>query len=289
MSTAVLETSETWEPLQRLDRDIREASRNMNRASVQFMVGLYYQVQRYRIMSAGQLRSQEDEPDRVLSWVFDSTRRLEEDIKKALGEFAQSYTAGAWMTSITGIGPVISSGLLAHLDITKAPTCCHFWSFAGLNPDDKWEKKTRRPWNAELKTLVSFKLGECFVKVQNKESDFYGKLYHARKEQEIARNESGAFAEQAALILSEKQFGKDTEARKWYEQGKLPPAHLHARARRVCVKLFLSHFHAVMFEDYWNKPAPRPYIFEHGIGHIHYIPPPNWPMEERGKSLRELK
>lgn len=55
--------------------------------------------------------------------------------------------------SIHGIGPVISAGLLAHIDIHRAVTVGHIWRFAGLDPSVKWLKKTKRPWNAGLKVL----------------------------------------------------------------------------------------------------------------------------------------
>jgi hypothetical protein len=180
------------------------------------------------------------------------------------------------MLSIVGIGPVIAAGMLAHIDITKAPTVGHIWRFAGLDPTLKWEKGQKRPWNAELKTLC-WKLGESFVKSSGHEASFYGPIYATRKKLETERNEAGAFAEQAAAALAAKRYRADTVARQAYEAGKLPPARIHLRATRYAVKLFLSHLHHVWYEVEFRMPPPKPFVISH-MGHVDYIPPPNWPM-----------
>jgi hypothetical protein len=305
--------------IDKLDRDLKQAARTLGRRQIRFLVDTYYQVQHFRIASSAQARTNAEgaEPNRLLVWNQDQMTSLEKNIQRALQEFSDTYTVGKWMMSICGIGPVISAGLLAHLEIEPwkcvkgkkpgsfcnranphGPEChavsmatgCHFWRFAGLDPTVKWEKGQKRPWNAELKCLVAFKAGECFVKVQSRESDVYGKLYRERKDLEIARNLEGKFKATAEAVLESKRIGKDTEAYKHYSQGMLPPAHLHSRARRWAVKMFLSHVHAAMFEDFYGKPAPRPYIFDHPeLGdHRHYIPVPNWPFEEKGKSLKDM-
>ena len=236
-----------------------------------------------------------------------------------------SNTVGQWMRSIPGIGPVIASGFMAHLEI--APWRCHnvalkgkknlpcthekgactedcghepinyagqWHTFAGLNPRIKWEKKTRRPWNTALKTLC-YKLGESFVKVQNHKDDFYGKIFVERKSQEWERNFNGENAKASELAMK-KNIGKSTNAYKWYsgnvsttwsrsewesdkkgqkfggaslpkkglvEDGTpmLPPAHIHARARRYVAKLFLFHLHQVMWEVEQGETPPQQTFF----------------------------
>lgn len=285
-----MSVSEAIEPLARLDRDLRQAARLMGRREVRYLTDTYYQLQEFRKATANQVRSADaGEGKSVLHWAFDNMRRLEDDIKKALGEFSDEYRIGKWLQSICGIGPVISAGLLAHLDIRLANTCGHFWRFAGLDPTQKWEKKQKRPWNADLKSLCAFKAGECFVKFQNNKNDFYGRIFRVRKDAEIERNGRGAFAEQAKAVLESRNIGKTTDAYKWYSQGMLPPAHLHARARRYAVKMFLSHVHHAMYVDYHDAPPPVPYAFEHSDGdHRHFVDLPNWPFEGGGKSLGEL-
>jgi len=202
---------------------------------------------------------------------------LERSIKNALDAYGSASPVGRWAKSIVGIGPVISAGLLAHIDITKAPTVGHIWRFAGLDPTVTWEKGQKRPWNASLKTLC-WKIGESFVKVSTHEDDVYGHLYVERKVKEQARNDAGALADQAAAKLDKFRIGKTTDAYAAYAAGKLPPGHLHARAKRWAVKLFLAHYHAVAFRDRFGIDAPKPYILTREGGHAHEITVPNWPF-----------
>jgi hypothetical protein len=289
MPVATLSEPELFGELDKLNSDLRDASRLLGRREARYLVDMYYAIQDFRIQAAAQIRSSEsEEPDRVLEWVFNSTKRLENNIKNSLGMFAREYNVGQWEQSICGIGPVISAGFLAHLDIRLCKTAGQFWRFAGLDPTCKWEKKTKRPWNAKLKVLC-WKLGESFVKVHNNDKDFYGKIYVARKDLELERNARGEFSEQAKAKLESVRIGKDTEAYKHYSDGRLPPGHIHARAKRYAVKLFLSHLHEVMYRDFYDDDPPAPYSFEHSEeNHRHYIDPPNYPFDGDGKSLKVL-
>jgi hypothetical protein len=253
--------------------------KTMSIPEARYLVDLYYQVQDFRKASASQTRAalKAEESCEFLKTVHGDMETVETNIKTALDEYTETTQIGRWAKSICGIGPVITAGLQAHIDITKAPTVGHIWNFAGLNPTIKWEKKTKRPWNASLKTLC-WKIGESFVKVSGNPKDVYGKIYAERKEKETAKNEALEFKDQAVAILSEKKIDKKTEAFKAYSAGKLPPAHIHARAKRYAVKLFLSHWHWVRFEIEYGKRPPNPYVIEH-LGHVHLIEPPNWPTK----------
>lgn len=264
------------DPITRLSKDLRSAVVELTPREARYLVDLYYVIQEDRKRSGNQVRAMAEEPHAILGWVYDNMETLEEDIRRALDTYSLGPIPGQWMRSVCGIGPVIAAGLLAHIDIEKAPTVGHIWRFAGLDPTVKWEKGQKRPWNAGLRVLC-WKAGESFVKVSNNESDVYGHLYAERKLQEEARNEAGAFADQAAAVLAAKNIGKNTDAYKAYSVGKLPPAHVHARAKRWAVKLFLAHVHHVMYEDRFGTPPPRPYILTQE-GHAHYIAPPGWPM-----------
>ena len=104
------------------------------------------------------------EPHDVLSWLADQNWVLETQVKRALAKYVDGHPVGSWLMSVHGIGPVISAGLLAHIDINKAPTAGHIWRFAGLDPTVVWLPKTKRPWNAGLKVLC-WKAGESICKV----------------------------------------------------------------------------------------------------------------------------
>lgn len=316
-------------PITRLSRDLRTAAATLSDTEARFLVDAYYLIQENRIRADAQVRamSETGEPVAVLVWLGEQMRVLENQVKGALDKYSAAHPVGEWARSVVGIGPVIAAGLLAHIDITRAPTAGHIFSFAGLNPKAEWKKGEKRPWNAQLKTLC-WKAGESFVKTQANPRAVYGPLYADRKEQEIAKNAAGEFAEQAAAVLEKKRIGKTTEAYKWYSgeaiaevrrralldkcrttnvapegtvssaegtvyydvNGEwltkgaalqrisgplipaLPPAHIHARAKRFAVKIFLSNLHEVWYEQHHGEPAPAPYPFAH-LGHVHKIDP----------------
>jgi len=267
------------EPIKKLSRDLRAAAKlaasegGLTKAQARYLVDTYYAMQDYRKASDNQVRalSESEEPHEILCWFATQFRALEGQIKGALDAYSGAQPIGVWARSVKGIGPVIAAGLLAHIDIEKAPTAGHIWRFAGLDPTQKWEKGQKRPWNASLKVLC-WKIGESFVKSSGYEDAFYGRVYIQRKALETKKNERGDFAEQAKRALEVKRYGETTEARKHYLAGKLPPAHIHARAKRYAVKLFLAHLHEV-WRTMEGLPVPLPYPIAILL-HAHIIPPP---------------
>lgn len=267
-----------FDPIMLLNRDLRKAAATLSDKEARFLVDSYYTMQDNRKRADSQIRALEkvSEPHDIITWLASNSESLEHNIRSALGVYAKSRSVGRWAMSITGIGPVISAGLIAHIPMDKTPKTSSLWRFAGQDPTSKWEKGQKRPWNAFLKVLC-FHIGESFVKVCNRESDFYGKHYIKWKKIETERNEQGLFREQAKLALETHNYGKDTIAKGFYEQGLLPPAHIHARAKRKATKLFLSHYWEVAYY-YWagSPPLVRPYAIDI-LGHKHYIEIPNRP------------
>ena len=98
----------------KLSRDLRNAAKTMGLREARYFVGAYYDLQDYRIAAV-------------------------------LDKWSAAQPMGEWSRAIVGIGPVIASGLMAHIDITKAPTVGHIWRYAGLDPTVKWSKGEKRP------------------------------------------------------------------------------------------------------------------------------------------------
>lgn len=270
------------EALNKLKRDIKNAGTTLSKEEARYLVDLYYQMQEYRKASDNQVRQlqKEDnkEPHETLAFFANNFRTLERNIKSVLQVYAESKPIGQWMLSICGIGPVISAGLMANIDITKVQTAGQIQAFAGLDPTREWHKGEKRPYNARLKTLC-WKIGQGFIKVQNNEEDVYGKIFAIRKAYEIERNEKGELADQAKAKLERFNIKKTTDAYKWYSQGKLPPAHINQRASRYAVKIFLSHLFSVWYEMEHKEKPPKPYAIAI-LNHAHEIPIPNWPNED---------
>ena len=314
----------------KLDRDLVKAGATLGREECRYLVDLYYQLQGFRIATNNQVRSivksDIDEPHEAIGFFAGQFESLEQNIKKVLKEYVKAQPIGQWLLGITGIGEVISAGLIANLDINKAKTAGAFWRFCGLDPTVEWlgkeratklveevcgDKKkyniedlarlsvkttwnydtilnhfdqekenpvkitkteiikyfSRVPYNQRMRTLA-YKIGESFVKVQNNSNDFYGKLFVQRKALEQANNEALKYKELAEEKA--KKVGKTTEAYKWYSQGMLPPAHIHARARRWAVKIFLSHFFDKWYRLEFNQEPPKPFAIAI-LGHAHEI------------------
>jgi hypothetical protein len=299
----------TPDPISKLARDIKAAVTTLSPAEARFLVDAYYTQQEYRKAAGNQVLAlaKSGEPHEILKWLFDQNETLEKQIMRALDKWTDTQPLGRWAKSICGIGPVIAAGLLAHIDISKAPVAGKIWRFAGLDPTVKWGKNEKRPWNAELKTLC-WKIGESFVKVSAKENDFYGRFYVERKKSEWKANLAGELAGRAKEALEGKRFKKeDNYSKRWYEgmldpatvkdyldndegmlkipnaePGKgvpmLPPAHIHARAKRWAVKLFLAHYQHVGWFLATGEEPPKPYAIAI-LGHVDFVRPPNFKPE----------
>ena len=258
----------------RMTKDIREGMMTLSDKEARFLVDYYYICQEDRKRATNQERALQDgeEPSLVVTWLAKQSRVLENQVKAALDIYTQSHQMGSYMRSVFGIGPVIAAGLLAHIDISKAPTVGHIWRFAGLDPTTVWGKGEKRPHNAKLKTIC-YHAGQSFMKFAAKENCYYGHLYRSRKEYEISRNDSGGNKDTAAKLLP--KFSKATESYKHLSSGVLPPAQIDARSRRWAVKQFLSDMHAHWFKLHHGvdmAPAPYPISI---LKHAHYRTPPD--------------
>jgi len=267
--------------VEQLSKDLKDGALKLTSGQARYLVDYYYKMQDDRIRAKNQQRSAEedDEPGEWVDWVSGFLAKLEGQIFTALDIYSDNQELGRWARSITGIGPVISAGLLAHIDISMTPHPGALWRYAGLDPTSTWNKKEKRPWNARLKVLA-WKIGESMVKQQNRHpkakavgGDFYGSLYIQRREIEEVKNAAGEYREQAEVKA--KTVDKKTEAYKYYSKGVLPPGHLYSRAKRWAVKIFLSHYHHVGYEILHGKPPDRPWVLVHG-DHSDFIAPPNW-------------
>jgi hypothetical protein len=268
-----LEAAIFGDEIERLSRDVRAAGRLLTREQARFLVGTYYDLQGHRVAMGNQAAAlqREEKPNDVVEHLHRQMGVLERQCASVLAAWADQFPTNTWAQSQKGIGPILSAGLLAHIDITQAPTVGHIWSFAGLNPNQRWEKGQKRPYNADLKVLC-WKIGDSFVKVSGKEDAYYGRLYRQRKEYEVGRDERGELADQAHQTL-EKRNIKDPATKRIYESGHMPAGRLDLRARRWTVKLFLSHWHDVAFREHFGEAPPNPYPIAH-LGHVHYMEPP---------------
>lgn len=286
------EQTEQLTPIKRLTRDQVNAAKNISRREVRYLVDYYYICQEDRKRAKSQVRALEQfgEPNELVQYLADQAEVLESQVKRMLDKYVEKDPVASWISDLYGFGPVLSAGFVAHLDITMAPTAGHFWAFAGLDPTKTWEKGKKRPWNAKLRVL-SWKAGQCMMKFSNREDCYYGQIYKKAKEYYFQKNEAGDYSAQAKselvsgkykerIVKASSQDGEEVteetfkRAKFYLEQGKLPPAHIDARARRYAVKMFLSHLHEVWYKFHYKTNPPRPFALEI-LGHAHKIEPPS--------------
>lgn len=268
--------SATPEAIQKLSRDLRNAAKLMGVREARYFVNTYYDLQDYRIASANQQRKllEGAEPSEFIGWLNSNLEVLEKQIQVVLDKWSAAQHMGEWARAVCGVGPVIASGLLANIDITKTPTVGHIWRFAGLDPTNKWAKGEKRPWNASLKRLC-WLMGESFVKVSGNKNDVYGKLYLQRKDYERAKNDKGEYREIAAARLAQDKARRkpmDAGLKELLEKGTLPAAALHERSKRWAVKVFLAHWFEEAYRTHYGVEPPKPYPIAI-LGHAHIIKP----------------
>lgn len=302
------------DPVNLATKDVRRILKEqpIGTNEARLLVDLYYQVQKARVGTSNRInglirdavkRGEAEEPHELMDLLLEQFHTVEENIATGLKIYTKNHEMFWFFDATVGIGPVLSAGILAHIDINKAPTVGHIWRFAGLDPTlPRAKKGEKRRYNSALKTIC-WKAGESFVKTSGHEDGFYGRLYKERKQLEWERNLRGEYAEQAEAALIEKNYGKTTDAYAWYSglcsadlarkslaAGKtpsaadckeddgglrmLPPAHIHERATRYARKIFLSHLHECWWEQtHPGEKAPVPWIIAHG-NHGHRIYPP---------------
>lgn len=257
----------------KLTKSVADAAREMGPDEARYMVDTYYQIQEFRIAAQNQHRSlvqsEKEKPNELTAWVAAGMEYFESQIRRALDRYSDSTDMGRWAKAIIGVGPVIAAGLDAHIDIERAPTVGHVWKYAGLAPGQRRKRGERLDYNPALKVLC-WKIGESFVKVSGNPNALYGQFYLQRKAYETEKNERGEYAEQAKQALEVRKIGKDTDAYKAYSVGQLPKGHIHARAKRWAVKLFLAHWHEAAYRARYGTEPPMPYPIAH-LGHAHKI------------------
>jgi hypothetical protein len=139
----------------------------------------------------------------------------------------------------------------------------------------------KRPWHGMLKQHCH-NLAWQLIRYR---TEPYRGVYDRRKPYEQELNERGVYKEQAEAALERFNYNRSSVAYSWYKQGKLPPGHLEARAMRHLIKVFLSHYHKVLYYHTYGSEPPRVYILAVGDEKenevLKEIPCPHWPFGKR--------
>ena len=131
--------------LARLIVHLKEASNGLSNTQGRHLVDLYYQFQELRKSTDNQVRSLKEngEPSYIIDFFAAEISGVEQTLQKVLDTWTDTTVPGRWAKSQYGIGPVLTAGLLANLDIRKAPTAANFMRFCGLDPTVEWLGKEK--------------------------------------------------------------------------------------------------------------------------------------------------
>ena len=125
------------DPFKRLDRDTaRTTVGEVTREEVRALIDGFYRLQDNRTRTGNQRDALEraGKKNAVIDWFNAYFESTEKNVEIVLDEFVKTQALGRWVTSIHGISKILAAGLLAQIDITKAPTVGAIWRFAGLDP-----------------------------------------------------------------------------------------------------------------------------------------------------------
>jgi hypothetical protein len=213
----------------------------------------------------------------IIQQIEEELEEREKDLFKKLNEELDKRRIWRdWLSKISGIGPVISAGIIGYvekvgLDRLRYPSS--LWHFAGLHVLEngvapRFERGKKVDYNPELKKIFIGYAATSFVRQRTPP---YRRLY----EEEKARQLSLTFAP-----------GELKKRYPWYKasETKLRAGHAELRARRKVAKIFALHLWLV-WRAMENLPLSMPYVIEHG-NHRDFIAPPYCPDDVREKILQ---
>jgi hypothetical protein len=287
----------------KLTKDLKLTAKSMDRDQAKILLRQYYRAQENRMRASKQSAGCEKrgQPHAVLDYFEEQNLAQEKEGVAVLACWAEDQPMAVWARKTAkGVGPILAAGLVAFIDIEKAPTVGHIWRFCGLDPTCKWEKGEKRPFCAALKT-TTWKIWQSWLKLKNDPEAVYAQHFNTRRAYEWKRNLAGELKEQAEAQLKLKSWDKKSPSYAWLsgqvdqewaasivaagEQfplkpvlkadgakpfPMLPPGHIQSRAGRWAVKLFLAHWHDEAYRQHFKTEPPKPYAI--GIlGHAHEI------------------
>lgn len=237
----------------------------IDKSSIQKIVTSYNRIQDAKSTIESLNNATETVP--ILDSMLATLNSIDSIVKRPLSNYVQDSVVGKWASSQVGIGPVLSAGLMAYIDMEKAHSPGAIWRYAGLDPSFT----NKKSFNGELKSIC-WKIGSSFAKYSSKPNSFYGKLYLQDKERRTKKNEEGLYAQKAEEILADLPY-KYRSDEQLLAQGKLSDEQIDAQARRFAVKIFLSHYYAIAYQEFHGEPTVRPsYITINGKKEFIEIP-----------------
>lgn len=178
-----------------------------------------------------------------------------------------------WLTSIHGLGEHTAAKLLAQIDDpAKFATISKLWRFCGYAVmDGEIDKPTKGDvlhYNRRLKSEL-YLMATNFVRHGTL---LYAEVYYQEKGRQQGMHPHPICAKCGGIAKQRGQSWVCPECKASGRSINFTPAHLHARALRKTIKVFLSHLW-IMWRQYEGLPISEPYAIAHLPEHTHMIEP----------------
>ena len=196
---------------------------------------------------------------------------FEDFVDGRVSYFIQSHPAYPWFSEVKGVGRENIAKVVALIDIQKANTISSLWKFAGLSVENGVAPKRhkgggRLEYNSQLRSMC-WRLGLSLLRAKAKFYDYYLK----EKDKYYQKYENQGIKIVPATSLPKK------DGKRYEPEGMIAQGHVHNRAMRKMVKLFLACLWLV-WREAEGLPVTKPYAIER-LGHNSYIGP--WEMTGR--------
>lgn len=248
---------------------------------VSYWVDAFYDIQAIRMettnrMAALKLVDKEPVKDtkRILAEIKETEAFILKLIKKKI---EQLPIWKLWLKNIKGIGPAITGRLTSRIAIENSDTISQLWRFCGQGVVNGEAERKRSGlkihYDPKLKSTM-WLIEECLIKA----SDSYKKLYDGFKTEEENNNkpvkiklkEAAGYQFVGGKKITKESLAKTKNKNKVVEVERTP-IHIHRRAKRKMVKIFLSHLW-IKWREIKGLEISKPYV--HDIkNHSQYIEP----------------
>lgn len=265
---------------------------NVEVREIRLLVSSYYEIQKLRIQNSNRMKMlerdyeiSEDQAKDYHETVIKALVVTEKDIEKRVRKYVRKqHIFARWIgPHVKGVAELLAGAMLSGIeDIGKFANVAKLWKYCGVGlNDDKSIQKRRRGekinYSPFLKTAC-WKIGESFVKTGDR--GYYGKMYAKYKADEVRK-----LTEQGFTILPAEEVKKKIEEAvkldknaAYQNLGLFSQGHVHNRAKRKTVKLFLSHLWTV-WREMEDLPVTEPYIIANEPEKHSYYAPPGWDKE----------
>lgn len=269
---------------------------------LRWLTDVYGQVQKLRIANGNRVFASSEgldtnRPEPFVSGLVGRLEAIEKDIFGQMRDVVCDHPAWPWLNEVKGIGPTIATKILGLIgDIERFDNVAKLWSFAGYglkpNPEtgvperQRPQKGEKLTYNRRLKTAV-YLAGDSFIKSRSPYRWLYDSAKHRYRiakqikplrdavgGENIPNRETpeGKKAWDALIRKVNKEGGAKNDEIVWSD------GHVDNAARRVMVKIFLSHLWEVWREAEGFSTRP-PYAIEY-LNHSTYHNP--WSFVGKG-------